>query len=223
MAAERRRADVWLRRKGGRADSWYYKRTRLKTKNAVEARERARLVERGQWPPPEPAQVTAAAFALAPVPAPAPESPPGPPPPPPEPAPPAPEPVTGEWTHAAQGAAAESAPAPDGVPPPAPDEPSSEQLAELLVEGELKLAEIYIQQTVYEPFIAPEIAPENPGRRILVGAYKQMIDYGGAVIQLPPWVKGLVVPALTVVVSSMAIVGGFRDSALRQKASAGGT
>jgi hypothetical protein len=216
-------ADIYLRRKpNGKPDSYYFRRARLRTKNANEARDRARLVQEGKWdgkgePPSgkDAAKVTAAAFAIAP---PVPEPPPAPAAPPPEPPPaPAPEPVTGDWTHAATGAAAETAPPAAG---PIPEEPSSEQLAELLVVAELKVIEIYTQQTVYEPFIAPTIAED--GQKILIGAYKQMIDYGGAAIQLPPWVKGLVVPALTVVVSSIAIVGGFRDEALKQKAKAQG-
>ena len=214
-----RRPDVWLRRKEGRADSWYFRKLRLRTKDAVEARHRARLSGEGKWPPHEEkaAAVSAAAFSFdlpAPAPAPAPASSPAP-----ETATP-PPPISGDWTHAATAAAAgaESA-APGDAPEPSPSV-SSEALAEMLVSLELKAAEIYVQQKVYEPFVAPAIAAE--GRAMLVGAYRSIIEYGGAAMALPPWVNGLVVPALTVVVSSMAIVAGFRDQALAQKQTAEG-
>jgi hypothetical protein len=216
----RRRADVWLRRKDGRPDSWYFRRTRLLTKHAGEARERARLVVAGQWPPPDPARMTAAAFAIPAEPAP-------PPPPAPSPSPAAaPSPaappllLTGEWTHAATGAAAEaSAPADEPAPPP-PPAASNEQLAELLVDAELTLAEIYVQQTVYPGFTALPIAAA--GREILAGSYKTMLDYGGAALALPPWVQGLLAPAVTVLVSTLAIVGGWREQARAQKKTAEG-
>jgi hypothetical protein len=216
-----KRADVWLRRKNGRSDSWYYRKLRLRTKDAVEARHRARLAQDGKWPPPHEAAavVTGAAFQLPPAPAPAPP-PPDPPPAPPGAAdPPPPEPVQGEWTHAATGAAAEPTPEAVKVEP----EVSSEQLAELLVTIELKVAEVYTARKVYEGFVAPAIAPD--GRALLVDAYRSILDYGGGVA-LPPWVQRLlhqlVVPAVTVVVSSQAIVAGFRDAALEQKRAAEG-
>jgi hypothetical protein len=213
------RADVWLRRKNKRPDSWYYRKVRLRTKDANEARARARLVVVGKWPPrpdePSAAEVTATAFAL-------PDPPPAPTPPPPAPTPPPPDPppaapVTGDWTHAATAAAAESSPQDPVDPKP---QHSNEQLADLLVTAELTLAEVYVQKTVYEGFQAPEIAPA--GRAILADAYKQMLDYGGAALALPPWVQGLVAPAVTVVVSTLAIVGGFREQARTQKRTAEG-
>ncbi len=217
--AARRAPDVWLRRKGGKKngkpDSWYFRKVRLRTKDAVEARERARLVQLGTWPPPqEAAAVTAAAFAIPEPPPPAPAPPPPAPPPSPAPAPP---PLTGDWTHAATGAASEASP---DEPIEAQPQVSSEQLAELLVTGELALAEMYVQRKVYKAFVAPEIAPE--GRAMLVKAYRAILDYGGTTLVLPPWVQGVVVPSLTVVISSMAIVAGFRDSALEQKRTAEG-
>jgi hypothetical protein len=223
----RRRADVWLRKKtDGRPDSYFYRKLRLRTKDVVEAKRRARLAATGKWPPSEEraATVTAAAFAYdPPAPAPAP-----PPPPPaaenPAPAassytPPGPAP---DWTAAAAAAGADASPADPVAAPEPPPQISSEQLAELLVTLELAGAEIYTQQTIFPAFVAPAIAPE--GRKILATAYCTMLDYGGAAIALPPWVNGLVIPGITVVVSSMAIVAGFRDEARAQKRAAeGGT
>lgn len=209
-------ADVWLRFKGsgkGRyADSWYYRGRRLLTKDATEARARARLVDKGEWPPPDGrAPVTAAAVAFS-----MPEPPPAPPesPPPaadPPPAPAAGPTVTGEWTHAATGAAAEGT-APPETPAP---EVSNEQLADFLVSLELTIVEIYTRKKIYEGFVAPEIAPA--GRAMLAGSYKAILDYGGSQLQLPPWVQGLVVPGIAVVVSSQAIAAGFADAARDQK------
>ena len=219
MAAKR--ADVWPRKKNGKLDSWYFRKLRLKTKDADEARRRARLSREGKWPPKEDkaAEVSAQAFTFDPPPA-APAPPPPPASSPTDPPPAAPPPISGEWTKAAAAASAETKT--DGqAPPPQPEQLSSEQLADLVVSLQLKGTEVYVQQKYFEAFIAPQIAPE--GRAILVGAYRQMFEYAGSAIQLPPWVNGLVVPALTVAVSSMAIVAGFREIALEQKQAAART
>jgi hypothetical protein len=228
----RARADVWLRKKtDGRPDSYFYRKLRLRTKDVVEAKRRARLAAAGKWPPSEEsaAKVTAAAFAKLGLGHPDAYDPPAPAPPPPPPAaenpasaassytPPGPAP---DWTAAAAAAGADATPADPVAAPEPPPQISSEQLAELLVTLELAGAEIYTQQTTFPGFVAPEIAPE--GRKILAAAYCTMLDYGGAAIALPPWVNGLVIPAITVVVSSMAIVAGFRDQALAQKRAAEG-
>lgn len=219
MAAKPR--DVWLRYKGKgkkrRPDSWYFgSKLRLRTKDAGQARERARLAQEGKWPPSDEkaAAVTAAAFAIADPPPAAPSPSPAPPP--------AATPVTGDWIHAATAAGAETLP-PEDLPEPEP-QISSEQLAELLVTVELAAAEIWTQQKVWEGFMAPAMPAD--GRAVLVGAYRQILDYGGAALALPPWldklIKGVVLPVGTLAVSTMAIVGGYRDQALKQKRTAEG-
>jgi hypothetical protein len=221
-----KRPDVWPRYKTDRHgkrhfDSFYFQKLRLKTKDAGQARDRVRLHKAGKWPPKEeaPAAVTAEAFTFDPPPASStPPSPPASSAPEPSPAPA--QPITGDWTAAAAAASAETKDEPDQAPPAELPQISSEQLADLVVSLELKGAEVYIQKKVYEAFVAPTIAPE--GRAILTNAYRTIFDYGGAAVSLPPWVHGVVVPALTVVISSMAIVSGFRDAALEQKRSAEG-
>src|SRR5438270_8172889 len=93
-----KRADVWLRRKNGKPDSWYFRKLRLKTTDATEARRRWRLAQEGKWPPKEEqaAKVSAAAFTFDPP------APPASSPPPAAAAadpPKSPEPVQGEWIH----------------------------------------------------------------------------------------------------------------------------
>jgi len=222
MAAKSR--DVWLRYKGKgksrRPDSWYYgSKLRLRTKDAVQARERARLAQEGKWPPPsdeKAGDVTAAAFAIA-------DPPPAAPPPKPEPAPaPAAIPVTGDWIHAASAAGAETMPPPE-LPTPEP-EVSSEQLAEMLVTLELTILEGYTRSKFYEGF-APPPMPDS-GRALLVSSYRSILDYGGAALALPPWldklIKGVVFPGIALVASSKAIAEGYRDEALKQKRQAEG-
>lgn len=214
-----RRPDVWRRNKDGKFYSWYFRlngeQINLRTKDANEARARARLARAGQWPPPVEgaARVTAKAFEFSPEP---PLPPSQAPPPSPPAAEPIPEPVTGEWTHAASAAGAETAPPLDD--PPEPPQASSEELANALVEGQIWATGFYVQQKVWPDFVPPQIAPV--GKAILVGAYKSMLDYGGNAIKLPPWVAGLVIPGLTVVTASVAMVQGFRELALEQKAKA---
>lgn len=214
-----KRPDVWLRRKNGHPDSWYFRKLRLKTKDADEARQRARLSRAGKWPPKEEqaAKVTAEAFTFDPPPAPPASSPSSPPPDPPPASSPPPQPSPGDWTTAAAAASSEAR-SESAPPPPEPQQYSSEQLADLCVSLQLKATEIYAQQKYYEGFMAPAIAPE--GRAMLSSSYRTIFDYAGAAAALPPWVNGLLVPGITVVISSLAIGAGFREIALKQKAEA---
>lgn len=218
-----KRADAWLRYKGSgkkrRPDSWYFNGIRLCTKDASQARQRQRDVLAGRWPPPDAADVTVAAFAIQ---EPAPASPHPPAAPALDPLPPSHQvaaPLTGDWTHAAAAASA-----PDDDPAAGPelpeDEIDSEQAAELLVTLELGAVELYVQKKYYAGFVARPIEPE--GRALLVGAYRKLIESAGGAVKLPPWVTKFLTPAITVVVSSIAIVGGFRDDALKQKRTAEG-
>ena len=211
------RADVWLRRKGGRPDSWYYRKLRLLTRNEGEARSRAQLARDGRWPPAEHRAARAAAAAFRPPPPPAPELQPAPvgagPPPPPV-----------DWTGAAAAAGAEGAAFTPGADEAAADEApepqqiSNEQLSLLVVALQSKALELYTRRKVFPGFVAPALAPELVSD--LSTAYKAMFDYGGASLLLPPWVNGLVVPGISIAMTTAAMVQAFRDQALQQQAAA---
>ena len=219
--------DVWLRHKGKgkarRADSWYFRKTRLFTKDEEEARARAKLARAGKWPPPEQraAHAMADAFRSAPT---APE-----PPPPPPPVPqlqPVPEeagPPFGaqvDWGGAAAAAGAETFDSEGAgeAEPEAPPQISNEQLAQLVVSLQTKMIEIYTRKKVFKGFVAPGLHPELVGE--LVGNYKTVFDYAGTAVQLPPWVNGLVVPGVGIAVTTSAMVEAFRDAAEQQKKAA---
>ena len=143
---------------------------------------------------------------------------------------PAPGPVPGpppEWTGAAAAAGAEGAAfvaggadaaVVDDEPDEAPPQISNEQLALLIVALQTKTIEIYTRRKVYPEFVAPGLAPELVAD--LATSYRSMFDYGGTALQLPPWVNGLVVPGISIVMTTIGMVQAFRDLALIQQKSA---
>jgi hypothetical protein len=214
--------DIWARRKGGRLVTWYItidgRRVALRTKDAVEARRRARLARAGQWPPPEEeaARVSEGAFAFGGHPAPVSRG----TPPPPE---PAPEPA-GDWTQAAAGASSDAAtPINPEVMPPAesPEEKRAKadavnaQLADFCVTAQMGATTWFVRRKVYAAFRPPPL-PDD-GRAALANEYKKMIDYGGVALQLPAWVTGLAIPAFTVLTAAVAIGAGYAEIARKQK------
>lgn len=239
-----RTPDIWKRTRGGRLVSWYVtidgKRIALSTKDANEARRRAREALAGNWPPAEEAAADASADAftlgarsqkafvageagsppVAPGPAQTPESDrvaaAGPasssPPPPPE------------WTQAAAAAGAETTAPPlqaevvNPVDEAAKRDAENLELAKLCVWAQLTAAAFYVRKKVWEGFTAPELPEE--GKVQLAAPFKTMIDYGGAAIQLPPWVQCLVIPAITVIASTAGMAAVFADEARRQRAAA---
>jgi hypothetical protein len=214
--------DIVARRKNGKLVCWYVmidgRRVALRTKDAVEARRRARLAREGKWPPPEEeaARVTDGAFSFVGHPAPVSSGTPPSPQPAPEPA--------GDWTAAAAGASADAAPPinPEVMPPGesaeekrAKVEAAAAKLADLAVTAQIELTSILVRWKVYAGFRTPPLPDE--GRAALAHEYKTMIDYGGAAIQLPPWVTGLVIPGLTLLGSAVAIGKGYGEIARKQK------
>lgn len=215
--------DIVARRKNGKLVTWYVtidgRRVALRTKDATEARRRARLARAGQWPPPEEAaaRVSEGAFAFGGRPAPVQ----GGTPPPPE---PAPEPI-GDWTQAAAGASADATTTPinpDVMPPgPSPEEARAEaeatnaRLADFCVTAQIGITTWFVRRKVYAPFQPPPL-PDD-GRAVLAGEYKKMLDFGGAALLLPPWVTGFAIPAATILSAAVAIGAGYADIARKQK------
>jgi hypothetical protein len=215
--------DIVARRKGGKLVTWYVtingRRVALRTKDAVEARRRARLARAGQWPPPEEdaARVSEGAFAFGGHPAPSSS---GTPPP----LEPAPEPA-GDWTSAAAGASADSAAPPlnpDVMPPAetpeqarARHEAENAEAANLAVKAQIGLTTIIIRSKVYARFQPPPLPDE--GRAALAGEYKKILDYAGAAIRLPAWVTGVAIPVATIFTAAVAIGKGYAEIARKQK------
>jgi hypothetical protein len=215
--------DIFARRKNGHLVCWYIKingrRVALRTKDAVEARRRARLALAGQWPPPEEgaAAVSEGSFAFGGQPAPASSA----PPPAPEPAP-AP---SGDWTQAAAGASSDAAAPPlnaDYVPPAqaaaearAQTEADNATLADFCVTAQIELTTFVVQQKVFASFVPPPLPEE--GRALLASRYKQIFDYAGTAIQLPPWFTGLVIPSVLLLSSATVIGRGYAELARKQQ------
>lgn len=237
-----KRADIWPRwRKLASGKkvlaSWYAtvegRPVRLRTKDATVARQRMRDAFVGKWPPKEEraAQVTDEAFSLRAThaePEPAPEV-----------APPVSQAAQFTPTGADPGAAAQTAPpsdwtqaagaaATDASPPITPEvvsqgaeqaarEQENLMVAELLTTMQFWVCGVYAAAKAKHPeFVAPEVPA--PVRAIVAGSYKQMLDYGGAAILLPPWVMGLVVPAATAIATGVGCARAWADLAREQKA-----
>lgn len=225
------RADIWLRKKNGKPDSWYFQKVRLRTKDAIEGRQRARLAKIGKWPPAEEAAAKASveSFSLpggiesvsqAPV-APLVSS--SPPSAAPDQTPP---PADGDWTNVAAAAAADASEPikPDVVNHAAEQEArdaSNAEVAKVILGMQLWATEQLIKSKVWKGFVAPSM-PED-ARAAMAQPYKTMLDYGGAAIKLPPWVQGLVIPAATALFTAAAVSRMWADMAREQKAHAEAT
>jgi hypothetical protein len=143
---------------------------------------------------------------------------------PPLPAPPVAPPVA-DWTQAAAAAGADAAApetpevvdhAAEKAAEQAARDAENLQLAELLTTVQFWACGMYAAaKAKYPEFVPPEVPPQ--GRQIVVGAYQQMLAYGGAAIQLPPWVMGLVMPAATVISVAVGVGRGYADLAREQK------
>lgn len=226
-----RPADIFPRNKNGRLYSWYTmvgdKRVNLKTKDVPEARRRRKLALVGQWPPPEVAAADATKSAFANQ---------GPvvPPPPPvvdapvaaerAPAPAVDQPAAApavEWTQAATAAGADAAKPlePEVVDPKVEQEARAEdnaEVAKVFVFLQTALTTGIVRARVYDRFEPPELPPE--GQAALAAPYKTMLDYGGAAVALPPWVRGLALPAFTALTSAVVMFKLYAAEARRQKA-----
>lgn len=236
-----KRADIWPRwRKLANGKKvlacWYVtvdgRPVRLRTKDATVARQRARDALAGKWPPREEASAdaTVESFQIAAgVDAERPYEIPAAPVTPTESSPAsgaasAQTPVSppSDWTQAAAGASADASPpiTPEVVNPgveQAAREQENLMVAELLTTVQFWVCGVYAAaKTKFPDFVPPEV----PGgaRAIVVGSYKQMLDYGGAAILLPPWVMGVAVPAATVIATGVGVARAWADLAREQKA-----
>src|SRR4029077_11233314 len=89
------------------------------------------------------------------------------------------------------------------------------QLADFCVTAQIGITTWFVRRKVYAPFQPPPL-PDD-GRAVLAAEYKKMLDYGGAALQLPPWVTGFVIPAATVLSAAVAIGAGYAELARKQK------
>jgi len=221
---------------GKRIGSWYVtvagERINLNTKDATLALERRKEAVRGKREFSDDAEGAAgdtiAALdarpfpMLLPAPTPDPTSPQPPPPTPipviePEPIPQEPRTDAGDWTADANDAATMGSPVSNGA---AEEPPSAEELAGLAVDLELWGAELYAKQTEWDRFVAPQLPAESKAE--LAKPWQKLIEYSGTAVMLPPWVTGLLIPGVTIVISTISLAKGFALAAREQKRAAGG-
>jgi hypothetical protein len=127
--------------------------------------------------------------------------------------------AAGDW-HANLDAAVAAANVPSDAPPPAaPPEVSDEELAGLGVELQIWIAAARARQKVYRGFQTPTITDE--GRAPLVEQWKKIVSFAGVGAILPPWVTGLLIPAVTLVTATVAMAAGFAALAEEQRKAAG--
>jgi hypothetical protein len=91
-------------------------------------------------------------------------------------------------------------------------------LASLGVEFQLWIAKKRAQQ-VYKAFRAPTV--DDEAKEPLAEQWKKIIAYAGVGAMLPPWVTGLLIPAVTLVTATAALASAYADLAADQKRAAG--
>jgi hypothetical protein len=106
----------------------------------------------------------------------------------------------------------------DQTPPP-PPEVSDDELANLGVDFQIWTATQWAKQKVYRGLILPPVPDEM--RAPLAEQWKKIIAYAGVGAMLPPWVTGLLIPAVTLITATMAMAGGFAMVAEDQRKAAG--
>jgi hypothetical protein len=155
----------------------------------------------------------------SPVGAPANPAPPGGAPPPPQEVAAAAAPAGGDW-HANLDAAVAAANVPSDrpLPPPVP-EVSDDELAGLGVDFQAWTATQWAKQKVYRGFIRPPMPAE--AKDPLAEQWKKIIAYAGVGAMLPPWVTGLLIPAVTLITATAALAAGFAVLAEEQRKAAG--
>lgn len=121
--------------------------------------------------------------------------------------------------EATNAAAAETGGAAGEAAPPPPPEVSNEELAALGVEAQLWVAQQYARSRVWKGYIAPQLPPE--AKAPLAAQWEKLIAYANVGAMLPPWVVGLVIPGVTIVISTAALGQVFAEQAAQQKKAAG--
>lgn len=119
---------------------------------------------------------------------------------------------------ATNAAAAETAGGADPPLPPAP-EISNKELALLGVEAQLWVAQQYARNKVWKGYTAPQLPPE--AKAPLAAQWEKIITYADLGAKLPPWVTGLVIPGVTIVVATASLGQVFAEQAAEQKRAAG--
>ena len=121
--------------------------------------------------------------------------------------------------EATNAAAAETGGAAGEAAPPPPPEVSNEELAALGVEAQLWVAQQYARSRVWQGYMAPQLPPE--AKAPLAAQWEKLIAYANVGAMLPPWVVGLVIPGVTIVISTAALGQVFAEQAAQQKKAAG--
>jgi hypothetical protein len=108
-----------------------------------------------------------------------------------------------------------------GADPPLPPPPeiSNKELALLGVEAQLWVAQQYARSKVWKGYTAPQLPPE--AKAPLAEQWEKIIAYSNLGAMLPPWVTGLVIPGVTIVVATASLGQVFAAHAAEQKRAAG--
>jgi hypothetical protein len=137
--------------------------------------------------------------------------------PPPRALPPVPEADARAEAEATNAAAAESGGGEDPLPPP--PEVSDKELALLGVEAQLWVAQQYARNKVWKGYTAPQLPPE--AKAPLAEQWEKILAYANIGARLPPWVTGVVIPGVMIVVATGALGQAFAEQAAEQKKAAG--
>jgi len=121
---------------------------------------------------------------------------------------------------AAEETAGGASDAPEPSPAPLLEEPSVDELAELGVGAQVWLAAEYARRKVYRQFPTPQLPDE--GKKQLAAQWKKILEYSGAAHLLPPWVTGLVIPGVVLLMTTQAMAQVFSEQAKEMKRQADG-
>jgi hypothetical protein len=119
--------------------------------------------------------------------------------------------------EATNEAAAETGGACAGPLPP-PPEVSNKELALLGVEAQLWMAQQYARSKVWKGYTAPQLPAEV--KAPLAEQWEKILTYANVGAMLPPWVTGLVIPGVTLVVATATLGQMFAEQAAQQKKAA---